>query len=198
MFVGERDDEVVVMRTVGQKIKELREQERISQEELGRRAGVSTASISKIEQGKVRQPSRITLLGIADALSVSPDELLVQEEPAAVGKAGAPQSGQPSKEDLLDLDRITHRNLRATAWRKYKEWAEHPPEDLERFLRKVDNLEEQVESFLEKSSTEDDFAMMVERDVIHALLDRLREAAREGDRERVIKELVAGGERLTA
>ncbi len=62
--------------TVGQRIKEFREEERNSQEELGRRAGVSTASISKIEQGKVRQPTRITLLGIANALDVAEGELL--------------------------------------------------------------------------------------------------------------------------
>jgi|SRR5215212_3003584 transcriptional regulator with XRE-family HTH domain len=66
------------METVGQKLKDLREHARLSQEELSRRAGVSTASISKIEQGRVQHPSRVTVLRIADALGVSPDQLLIE------------------------------------------------------------------------------------------------------------------------
>ena len=93
MSVRRKEIQRVVAVTVGQKIKTLREEKYLSQEELGRRADVSTNTVSKIEQGRVRYPSRITLLRIAEALGVPVEELLVQEEEAAiVGKADAPTS----------------------------------------------------------------------------------------------------------
>ena len=60
---------------LGEKIKELREDKRISIRELGRRTDVTGMHISNIEKGKANaSPELVTK--IADALEANPDELL--------------------------------------------------------------------------------------------------------------------------
>lgn len=47
--------------------------------ELARRAGLTSATVSRLRNGKNRNPMRLTVAKIAKALDVSPKELLVQE-----------------------------------------------------------------------------------------------------------------------
>jgi transcriptional regulator with XRE-family HTH domain len=58
------------------KIKKLREAKKLSINELGRRAGISGPSMHAIETGKTKKIVHSTLVGIANALGVSMQEIL--------------------------------------------------------------------------------------------------------------------------
>jgi transcriptional regulator with XRE-family HTH domain len=59
------------MARVGKKIATLRRARGFSQDELGRRAGVTQAALSRIETGIYRQPRRGTLRRVARVLGCS-------------------------------------------------------------------------------------------------------------------------------
>lgn len=79
---------------LGSRIREMRRARGFSQERLGHEAGVTMATIQRVESGFIRDPHYSTLSGIARTLGTTVAEL-VGEEPVDVGKAPAPQSGQP-------------------------------------------------------------------------------------------------------
>lgn len=56
---------------MGEKIRELREKKRMSQEELAKRSGISRQTISSLETGKVDSVTTGTIEAIAKALEVS-------------------------------------------------------------------------------------------------------------------------------
>ena len=60
---------------LAQSIKKLRKQKKLSQEKLARLADISYNTIIKIETGKANNPTFDTLSKLADAFSVSMDEL---------------------------------------------------------------------------------------------------------------------------
>ncbi len=60
---------------LGPNLKSLRELRQLTQAELGRRAGMGSASVSHFETGQ-RAPSLESLVRLADALEVSVDVLL--------------------------------------------------------------------------------------------------------------------------
>lgn len=60
---------------IGKKIKEARISKGLSQAELGDKIGLSGVAIMRYEKGQ-REPKQKTLIDIADALGVSPTELL--------------------------------------------------------------------------------------------------------------------------
>jgi transcriptional regulator with XRE-family HTH domain len=62
---------------LGETIRRAREGFGISIRELGRRAGVSAAQLSRIEAGQVEQPSIDTLVAVARALDRNPKPLLI-------------------------------------------------------------------------------------------------------------------------
>src|SRR5262245_56484314 len=62
---------------VGETIKRAREGLGVSIRELGRRANVSAAQLSRIEAGQVAQPSIDTLVAVARALDRNPKPLLI-------------------------------------------------------------------------------------------------------------------------
>ncbi len=72
---------------IGLKVAELREQAGISQNELGRRAGVTGRIVSYIELGVRPNPTLSTILALARGLGVPPSELI---QPAA-GHDQAPE-----------------------------------------------------------------------------------------------------------
>lgn len=61
---------------MGYKIRELRLQKRLTQEELAKRAGVTRTTICNIENGVQDNIKVKNLKGIADALGVSLSELI--------------------------------------------------------------------------------------------------------------------------
>lgn len=62
--------------TTGERIKMLRKQKGLSQEELGKMIGVQKAAVNKYEKGTVVNLKRATIIAIAKALEVSPSYLL--------------------------------------------------------------------------------------------------------------------------
>ena len=63
-----------VSRKIGLKIRKIREEREITQEQLALNAGLNRAYIGYIERGE-RNPSTDTLVKIAKALKVSPKDL---------------------------------------------------------------------------------------------------------------------------
>ena len=62
--------------SLGRNLKDLRQQQSLNQKDLSDRSGVSQATISRIETGRVRQPGSSALKNLADALGVSTDSLM--------------------------------------------------------------------------------------------------------------------------
>ena len=60
---------------MGYRIKEVREQKKMTQEQLAEKSGVSRTTISGLENGKERTTTTKTLMNIARALGVSIDSL---------------------------------------------------------------------------------------------------------------------------
>ena len=63
------------MSSLGHNLKELRHKQSLNQKDLSDRSGVSQATISRIETGRV-QPRSSALKSIADCLNVSTDDLM--------------------------------------------------------------------------------------------------------------------------
>ena len=61
---------------LGSNLKELRQKRSLNQKDLSCRSGVSQATISRIETGRVRQLGSSALKSLADALGVSTDSLI--------------------------------------------------------------------------------------------------------------------------
>lgn len=59
------------------RIKEVRKELRLTQEDLSRKSGVSRTTIVGLENGKIRVTTTETLLKIAEALDVTVNELIV-------------------------------------------------------------------------------------------------------------------------
>ena len=62
--------------TLGEKIKKLRQQKKMSQDRLSKKADLALNTIVKIETGENPNPTLDTLQKIAKALDVSLDQLL--------------------------------------------------------------------------------------------------------------------------
>ncbi len=60
---------------MGYRIKEVREEKRMTQEELSVKSGISRTTISGLENGTVRSTSTKTLLKIAAALETTVDNI---------------------------------------------------------------------------------------------------------------------------
>lgn len=58
-----------------QRLRTMRERQGLSQSELGKRAGLSPAAISQLENGE-RRPNFSTLVNLSQALGTTPDALL--------------------------------------------------------------------------------------------------------------------------
>jgi transcriptional regulator with XRE-family HTH domain len=68
------------MITLGQKIRQLRDEKGFSQSELERRSGVSSKLLSKYENGRI-MPTADTLKKIAEGLDISADYLIFDNVP---------------------------------------------------------------------------------------------------------------------
>jgi len=87
------------MSTFGLRLKQLREERRWSQKDLGKAVGVSNVSISGYESGN-RFPDTETLTRIADVLEVSTDYLLGRDVPKWA-----------SEEDVIELQTLLEENV---------------------------------------------------------------------------------------
>lgn len=68
--------------TLAERIKELRKNHHLTQEEFGERVGVQKSGVCKWEKGKVDNISRVTIERICEAFNVTPQWLLGMEEPS--------------------------------------------------------------------------------------------------------------------
>lgn len=66
------------METIGDKIKKLIKEKNMTQEELARKADIPYATLLKILNGTVENPTVKTMQKLAMALDVSVDELLTK------------------------------------------------------------------------------------------------------------------------
>lgn len=82
--------------TTGERIKELRLQKGLSQEELGAMIGVKKAAINKYETGVVVNLKRSTIASLASALDTSPMYLMGWEES---------EKNKPAESELDELDK---------------------------------------------------------------------------------------------
>ena len=89
---------------LGKTLKALRQKQGLNQKGLSGLSGVSQATISRIETGRVRQLRSSALKNLADALSVSVDFLMGDNEVfAPIPQAGA-HSLLVGKEDRFPTD----------------------------------------------------------------------------------------------
>jgi transcriptional regulator with XRE-family HTH domain len=72
--------------TVGQRIKQLRDQRKWSQLKLAHEAGIALNTISRLERGEVADPSLSTLEALADAFGVTTAELVAKPDPEPNGE----------------------------------------------------------------------------------------------------------------
>src|SRR5918994_527727 len=93
---------------VSDRVRRLRKEHALTQEEVARRAGLTLNSYGDIERGHVRDPHLSSLEAIAGALGV-PIQALVSEE-AAVPLADASGTGQP-EEVVRDLAEVAQEVL---------------------------------------------------------------------------------------
>lgn len=64
---------------LGYRIKEVREELKMTQEELAKKSGVSRGTISALESGSVRTTTTKTLEKLADALNTTVDKIFYVE-----------------------------------------------------------------------------------------------------------------------
>lgn len=96
---------LVVVDTIHQRIKKLREDKGLSQESLGKAAGVTYQSVQEWEQADGTAPSRKRLKKVADALGVTEQYLLSGEESGLVGVRQAAAEYQSVSARALDVAR---------------------------------------------------------------------------------------------
>jgi HTH-type transcriptional regulator, competence development regulator len=63
--------------TFGERLRELRLASRMNQRTLAVKAGIDFTYLSKVENGRMPPPAAATIVKLAEALEVNPDELLV-------------------------------------------------------------------------------------------------------------------------
>lgn len=61
----------------GEKVRELRKEQGLSQRDLAARASIDFTYLSKIENARMEPPSEKVILNMADALGADPDELIL-------------------------------------------------------------------------------------------------------------------------
>jgi transcriptional regulator with XRE-family HTH domain len=67
---------MLVMTEVGDQLKRLRRRAMLTQEQLAKKSGVGITTINRIETGAVEDPHFSTLRKLAEALEISPRDLL--------------------------------------------------------------------------------------------------------------------------
>jgi len=109
---------------VGDQIRRIRKEQRFSQDELGRRAGISRTGIARIERGE-RKPNSSTVERIAAALGVGVDKLY----PKPVELSGS-LFGSGTLEGELSIEERVHRVFLAARERNAS--GMNPDENLDR------------------------------------------------------------------
>ncbi len=109
------------VRSVGERIRQVREQKVWGQAELARKAGVSANTLYRIETGR-HAPRAVTIRKLAQALGVSPETLAwslprglaeapVDDEPETPEEAAAVQEGREAlaRGDVVSWEEVKRR-----------------------------------------------------------------------------------------
>jgi transcriptional regulator with XRE-family HTH domain len=99
----------------GKVLRRLRERKRKTQEQLVEASGVSVAHIRRLETGKSTNPRRDTVVRLADALDLRPEERTELLE-AAFGRTDAPRAPDPLDGPAEQLAKLV-----AARWRREEE-----------------------------------------------------------------------------
>ncbi len=81
------------VKNLAERIKKLRVKAGFTQEAFAKMAGVPYSTLTKIESGKIKNPSVFVMMRIADALAVSVDELVKGGKSAVALHLGPEQVG---------------------------------------------------------------------------------------------------------
>jgi transcriptional regulator with XRE-family HTH domain len=87
--------------TIGERIKQLRLARKLNKSRLAALAGRSDVTILKLERGDIKNPSSATLSAVAQALGVSPRELLTGETIEGESAAAWPLRATPRQIEAL-------------------------------------------------------------------------------------------------
>jgi len=82
---------------IGERLRRLRHERGLSQEDVARRTGIGLKSYGDLERGKATDPHYSTLRGIARALEVTVEELV--EEPVPLAEARQDREHLPSRRE---------------------------------------------------------------------------------------------------
>jgi transcriptional regulator with XRE-family HTH domain len=94
-MTGEAFDAKALAGAFGRRLRELREREGFTQDQLARRSGMRGSVIGRFERGK-HEPRLVTVLALAHGLGVSPGELLDNLADAIPGYRQLPGSSTTS------------------------------------------------------------------------------------------------------
>lgn len=120
---------IVDMKTLGERIRELRDERQDGQEVLAKIANVKKQAISKIENGDTKDPAAKTILPIARHYGVSPFWIVFGDEPKYAGTASDSQSHSERYTDEMISDTV--KIVMEDMWRRGDLG---PDKDLERFV----------------------------------------------------------------
>jgi transcriptional regulator with XRE-family HTH domain len=87
---------------IGERLRRLREAQGVGVNELGRKAGIKGPTVSRIETGEIRSPTRNTALKLARALGVSVDALWQGTE------LGAEPISMAGEAPSIDVELLAH------------------------------------------------------------------------------------------
>jgi transcriptional regulator with XRE-family HTH domain len=90
-MTGEAFDAKALASAFGRRLRELRERERLTQEQLAKRSGMRASVIGRFERGK-HEPRLATVLSLAHGLGVTPGELVDNLANALSGRRQPPRS----------------------------------------------------------------------------------------------------------
>ena len=111
------------MTSIGRKIRDARKNAGMTQVELAKATNLSRSYIGDIEKDRYN-PSVSTLQAIANALGVSPGELMGSDDPASAPASSAPQKSDGLPElnarDERDIERDLEDMLHSVAQADYK------------------------------------------------------------------------------
>lgn len=107
-----------------EKIKMLRIQKKLSQEELGNLVGLQKAAINKYETGRVVNIKKSMLQKLASALDVSPADLLDDQDESSLSIHAVHSSLTPDESSLLDDFNKLNNEGKAEAQKRVNELTE--------------------------------------------------------------------------
>ena len=100
---------LVIKMTTGERIKMLRKEHNLTQEELGAKIGVQKAAIQKYEKGTVKNIKRDSLIKLAQCLDTSPEYLLGWEDMPNNVAAGLSCFGETN---ITDYEPVSKNDVR--------------------------------------------------------------------------------------